>query len=121
MSQTILVLEDEALIAMDIEDTLLGAGYGAVVVCHNLRTALAEIAAHRPVFAFLDLNLGQDETSVEVARELLRQDVPFSFLSGYTKTTVSLPEDLAGAPRMSKPFKSADLVQRVEQALAASG
>ena len=120
MNDAILILEDEALIAMDIEDTLGRAGYAVLLVCHDVAGALTEIEKVLPVFAFLDLNLGQNETSIEVARALAAQGVPFCFLSGYTTATVCLPDDLADRPRMSKPFKSADLIDRVSSALATS-
>lgn len=112
-ARTILVLEDEALIALDIEETLLQAGYEHIVLCHDVASAMAAIEAQDPAFAFLDLNLGHDETSICVARELARREVAFCFLSGYTRATVALPDDLANRPRMTKPFKSADLIRSI--------
>ncbi|MCF7699581.1 response regulator [Loktanella sp. M215] len=110
MQAPILVLEDEALIALDIEDTLEGGGFTPVVICHDTHEALKQIDAARPRFAFLDLNLGHGETSLPVARALLTLQVPFVFLTGYTRATVDLPDDMSHVARMSKPFKGADLI-----------
>lgn len=110
----VLVLEDEALIAIDIEMTLEEAGHRNIIVCHSAEDALAQIDRAKPQIALLDVNLGKGQTSIPVAERLHDLGVPFFFLSGYTEATVSLPEGLKTVKRMSKPFQNAELVAAVQ-------
>lgn len=116
-SSHFLVVEDEALIAMDIKLSLQECGVDDVTVCHNLPTALSALDGFAPDAAILDLNLGSDQTSVEVARKLKSHGTPFAFLTGYSDSTVNLPEDLSTAPRLQKPFNMAELNKAVEMLL----
>lgn len=113
----ILVLEDDALIAMDIEMTLVDAGYETVWVHTNSASALDQIAREAPGAALLDFNLGQGKVSLPVAQELKERGIPFVFLTGYTDATVSLPERLGDRRRIAKPFQAQELVQAVGEML----
>ncbi len=114
----ILVLDDQILIAMDVEMTLQAAGFASVTVCSSVAAAQDAIETSRPVLAILDLNLGNGETSLPVAKRLRALGCPFLFLSGYTAATVTLPEELADAPRLTKPFRGEALVTEVRNMLA---
>ena len=116
----ILVLDDQALIAMDVEMTLLGAGFTSVTVCSSVAEAQAAIAASPPALAILDVNLGNGETSIPVAESLHALGCPFVFLSGYTETTVSFSAELADARRLTKPFRGDNLVTVVRSMLESS-
>lgn len=111
----ILVLEDEALIAMDIEMTLAEAGFEQVSVHSNAQSALNRIDECRPMAAFLDFNLGNGKNSLPVAEKLKSHSIPFVFLTGYTDATVSLPSNLSDTKRIAKPFRSADLVKTINE------
>ncbi len=113
----ILILEDEALIAIDIEMTLEAAGHKDISVCHTADDALRSIEKAVPKMALLDFNLGGGKTSLPVAERLKAIGVPFIFLSGYTKSTVELPQGLKGVRRLAKPFQSAELAAVVESTL----
>ena len=109
----VLVVDDDALIAMDIEMTLEARGYRSIRICNSVASATAAVEAAVPIAAVLDMNLGQDETSIPVAQRLRALGCPFIFLTGYTAATVPVPEELADAPRLIKPFREADLVAAV--------
>lgn len=111
----ILILEDEALIAMDIEMTLASAGYENISVHHDVDSALEQIETSAPVAAFLDFNLGRGKTSLPVAQRLKSVGIPFIFLTGYTDATVSLPEELTHAKRVTKPFHGAEIVSLLDE------
>jgi CheY-like chemotaxis protein len=87
----VLVLEDEALIALDLEAMLLDAGWSVMGPAGTLDRARALLARRAPMLACLDLNLGR-ETSHDLARDLLAQGVPVVFVSG--RDARALPEDL---------------------------
>jgi len=113
----ILILEDEALIAMDIQMTLEDAGHNSISVCSSVDDAMILIEKDLPKVAVLDFNLGNGTTSVSVAEKLSENGVPFIFLSGYTESTVRIPDEFSSAGRLAKPFQSAELVSKVRSTL----
>ena len=114
----ILIVEDEALIAVDIEMTLQGAGHRRISVHASAETALAEIERDPPRIAVLDVNLGEGRTSAPVAHRLRELDRPFMFLSAYTDETGALPKGLPDAVRLAKPFSARELTRMVDTLLA---
>lgn len=76
----ILVLEDEALIGVDLEVTLAGAGF-SVALARSCKDAAAFLADNRPDAAVLDILLADGECT-EAARTLVEQGVPFIVHSG---------------------------------------
>lgn len=113
----ILVVEDEALLALEIEATVADAGHAPVGPAHSVAAArpLAETEALDA--ALLDLNLG-DGTGVEIARVLQARGVPFAFVTGYAPT--HLEPAFADRPLLRKPFRPAEIAALVD-ALLASG
>lgn len=111
----ILVVEDEAILALSIEDIL--AQHGCVVVGPALTIAQAEklISATRVDAAVLDINVN-DEQSFPVARALRSRAVPFCFATGYGASGV--PEEFAGIPVLTKPYGEAALAQVLRNLVA---
>ncbi len=100
----ILIVEDEPLIAMDLEDILHEASFADCVWARNVADGLCEVA--RGVdFALLDFNLGQ-QTSLPVALSLRARGVPFCFVSG---SLSDLPCAFGRVPSVAKPFRPADI------------
>ncbi len=102
----ILVVEDEALVAMLVEDALLDAGARIIGPAATVAEALALLEAELPEAAVLDLNLS-GETSAPVADALVQQGVPFLVASGYG--VAGLPEAHRGVPVLAKPYDSGEL------------
>lgn len=100
---SVLVVEDNLIIAMDAEDIFLGMGSRDVAVAGSVDAALLEILRRPFDFALLDINLGS-ETSFPIARELKRLGVPFVFASGYGDGA-QFPDDLAGTRMINKPYE----------------
>jgi PAS domain S-box-containing protein len=107
----VLVLEDEALVAAQIEDVLAGAGH-AVTGASRLPEAFDRLYADPPDAALLDINLG-GQRSYGFAELLAAKGVPFAFCSGYGESA-ELPGALRGAPMLAKPFDPAELLRVVE-------
>jgi CheY-like chemotaxis protein len=97
----VLIVEDDPIIALDFEDTILGFGVGAVRSVGNVAAALAAIAARSPDFALLDVALAR-EKSFAVAEQLDALKIPYAFVTGYGGDA-NLPAGLAQRPRLSKP------------------
>ena len=111
----ILVVEDEFLVATLIEDMLVAAGCVVAGPVPRLSEALEAVDHETFDAAVLDVNLG-GERVYPVADALSRRNVPFVFVTGYT--TGVLPCEYAERPRLCKPFKMADLLDRLSSLVA---
>ena len=101
MPGDVLIVEDDPIIALDFEDTILGFGVRAVRIAGNVARALDLIAERIPDFALLDVGLTR-EKSFAIAERLEVLEIPFVFVSGYG-VDVSLPTAFADRPRLPKP------------------
>ncbi len=104
----VLVVEDEPLIAMDLEDLLLTRGYEVVGPFSTATAALESLALKQPQTALLDIYLFNG-TSFDVARELKRRGISFAFMTGLVAPDL-LPPDLAGSRIILKPYKEKELL-----------
>ncbi|MFN3943686.1 MAG: response regulator [Allosphingosinicella sp.] len=102
----ILVVEDEMLVAMNIEDMLLELGHEVAGLASRLEPALALAADGAFDAAMLDVNLA-GEPSFPVADILARRGIPYLFATGYGARGVE--EKHRAAPVLQKPFRAADL------------
>jgi len=100
----VLIVEDDPIIALDFEDTILGFGVKAVRTAGNVIKALEMIADQAPDFALLDVGLVR-EKSFAIAERLDELKIPFVFVTGYG-ADVRLPTALADKPRLPKPYSS---------------
>ena len=82
MPNDVLVVEDDPIIALDFEDTILGFGVKMVRTAANVAKALDMIADRPPQFALLDVSLIH-EKSFAVAERLEALKIPFAFVTGY--------------------------------------
>ena len=117
MNARVLVVEDEAILAIDIAEQLSDAGFEIVGPAPSVAKALALIREVGCDFAVLDFNL-REETAESIARELQARDKPFLFLSGIARER--LPAWCGGALLLPKPVQPKVLVDTVRQSLIAS-
>ena len=108
MPNDVLVVEDDPIIALDFEDTILGFGVKMVRTAANVAKALDMIADRPPQFALLDVSLIH-EKSFAVAERLQALEIPFAFVTGYGADT-RLPAAFATKARLPKPY-STDALQ----------
>ncbi|WP_309296335.1 response regulator [Bradyrhizobium sp. Ce-3] len=104
----VLVVEDDPIISLYFEDTVLGFGVQTVRTAASVARALEQIAERRPDFALLDVSLVRGENTFAVAERLDALQVPFVFITGYG-ADISLPASLADKPRLTKPCSSETL------------
>ncbi len=97
----VLVVEDDPIIALDFEDTILGFGVKTVRVAGSVTRALGMIEERAPDFALLDVGLVR-EKSFAIAERLDTLGIPFAFVTGYG-ADVRLPAAFAQRPRLPKP------------------
>lgn len=108
MPDDVLIVEDDPIIALDFEDTILGFGVKTVRIAGNVAKALELIAQRPPQFALLDVGLIR-EKSFAIAERLEALGIPFAFVTGYG-SDANLPGALATKPRLPKPC-STDALQ----------
>jgi CheY-like chemotaxis protein len=109
MPDDVLIVEDDPIIALGIEDTILGFGVKTVRTAGSVAKALAMIADRAPGFALLDIGL-VGEKSFAVAERLDALKISFIFLTAYG-AEINLPPAFADRPRLAKPFLSAALLE----------
>jgi CheY-like chemotaxis protein len=96
----VLVVEDEALVAMDVESILREAGCEVVGPAASVDEAL-RLCCEGLDATVLDVNLG-DTMSYQVADALVAADVPFVWLTGHSPSV--LPQRHRDRPVVSKPY-----------------
>ena len=114
----VLLVEDSLIIALDAEDIATRLGASAVTTAATVDGALDNIAASRPDFAILDINLG-DRNSYPIADRLAELGVPFLFATGYGEQA-NLPQNHRGRLVVQKPY-TLENVARAVDSLSASG
>ncbi len=114
-ARRVMVVEDELLIAMLIEDTLVDHGYVVVGPFSNVADALVAARDETVDVALLDVNL-RGERVYPVAELLERRGIPFLLLSGYGMDAV--PASRAHWEACSKPFMPAELTRRMAALMA---
>lgn len=72
-SRTVLVIEDEAVVAMFLADVLADLNYDVCAIAPTGRQALELAAEHRPDIAMVDVRLKGDLDGLDTARELSAQ------------------------------------------------
>jgi len=102
------VVEDEMLVAWELEDALSGWGCTVVGPVGRVGKALAMLDAEAIDMAVLDVSLN-GLRSYPVADALGARGVPFVFLTGYGKD--SLPSGYQACPMLQKPFEQTELAE----------
>lgn len=100
--KSVLVLEDNPLIAMDQESMLKQFDNPEVFIASSVADAEDILGGNKVDFALLDVEL-QGETSEAIANRLLSSDVPFAFVSGYDDVGGS-DGPFANVPSLLKPL-----------------
>ena len=108
-----LILEDNAILALDAADMLGDAGFAPVHNCGTLAEAMALIEAGVALrVALLDVNLGT-ETSRPAAEALAERGIPFLLTTGYESGDEGL-DGFPDAPLLAKPYAAGTLRARLE-------
>jgi two-component system response regulator LytT len=118
----ILIVEDEALIAQNLKQTLEDFNFEVVAVCYQYDTAIIEIANKEFDLAILDINLGshQSKTGLDIATKLKEiKQVPFIFLTAFSDIdTVSKAALLSPSAYLVKPNNGPTIFASIQTAIA---
>ncbi len=117
MSISILIVDDDPVVALMLENHLEIAGRRAVICADNVAVALSHIARGDIDMAIIDVMLAHGETSAPVAQALVAQGIPFLIA---TAGFIAAPEPVyEGRPILLKPY-SLELLDRAIAGLASS-
>lgn len=105
----VLLVEDEALVAMMIQETMTEFGFQVIGPVSTASEALAAARNSQFEAAVLDINLG-DGMVYTVAEILSKRGVPFVFVTGYDAESVD--SRFAGVPVLQKPIER-NMLQKV--------
>ena len=114
----VLVVEDEPLVAMDIQSTLSAAGCDVVGPAGTLEEAKRLLATNRCDAALVDVNL-KGEPIDELLVALQKRNVPFAFVTGYGGKVLS--KTFEETVTISKPFSAQQLLAVAEVLLYLRG
>lgn len=114
---TVMVVEDDPVIAADLTESLLDAGHGVVGPFQSAEAALASAGLQPLDLALIDINLSAGGSGVELARSLRDAwGLPVMFLSGDV-TTAARHAELAAA-LVIKPFRGSEVLEAIDRAVA---
>jgi len=101
-NQEVLIVEDELLIALDLERIVKQLGYIVLGPAASIEKALDLLSRSSPSAALLDINLS-GVLVVPVAKACQDRGIPFLLVTGYGRLSLQEPI-LDSAPRIHEPF-----------------
>src|SRR5262249_27720291 len=113
LGRSVLIIEDEPLIALDLQDALHKAG-ASILAAATVKDALGLIGGARISAAIVDVNLGGHDGS-SVCDALAKRSIPFMFYTGYSSAAPLLA--WPHAPAVGKPAGGSTMVETIIQLL----
>lgn len=121
MKATILIVEDEGLIALHISEILANAGYRVADLLPSGEDALEYLSKTPPPdLILMDIGLAGKMNGIETARRIREHsDIPVLFLTAYSdQIRIREAMEVSTFERIRKPFTEKDLIAAVETALS---
>ena len=111
----ILIVEDEYIIANDLELILFEAGYPVIGVVDSVAEALALMAQQTPDIVLLDIYLKGKETGIDLAKQLEERSIPFIYISANdNKSVLEAVKATQPIGYIVKPFREKDILTTLE-------
>lgn len=116
----ILIVEDEPIIAADIQDLLVSEGYQVIGIAHRGEEALDMLSTRQPDFTMLDINLDGQMTGIDVAEHIHdNYKIPYLFLTSFDdEKTLTEAQQYAPYGFLVKPFQDRTLLASIKMAMA---
>lgn len=117
VATSVLIIEDEPLIAFDLDDIVRGLGHTVVEIARTKMEALAAIEKRRPGLILSDVQLADGSSGLDAVREILGGlEVPVIFITAYPEKVLTglRPEPTFVIP---KPFRPETVRILASQAL----
>ncbi|CAN1212763.1 ATP-binding protein [Tumidithrix helvetica PCC 7403] len=119
MSAKILIVEDEQLVALDIQRRLTQLGYMVVAIADSAQTALEAVAKHHPDLVLMDIHLKGNIDGITTATQIRAEyHLPVIFLTAHAdEATVSQAKETQPFGYLIKPVQTKNLSTAIEIAL----
>lgn len=114
--KTLMIVEDEALIAMTLRDELERAGYRILDLTDRPEAAVSVARKSAPDLALVNIQLGGREDGIELAKKLKVLNIPVLLISGQVSRAHSAKTVAVGS--MPKPYSALEMAQAVAYLLA---
>ncbi|AKD56249.1 sigma 54-interacting transcriptional regulator [Spirosoma radiotolerans] len=115
LSPTILIVEDEFLIANDLRRILEKAGYWVIGMAGSVAEARDIVVEQPPDIVLLDIFLDSEQTGIDLAHWLGAQNIPFVFLSAnLTDMVLEAAKITQPSGFLNKPFREKDVLTTLE-------
>ncbi len=117
VATTVLIIEDEAMIAMDLKAIVTELGHAVSGIARTHGEAIQAVAAERPGLVLADIQLADDSSGLEAVNEILQTvSVPVIFITSYQERllTGQRPEPTF---LVTKPYGEETLKAVISQAL----
>jgi len=113
------LVEDEVIIADDLQALLVGLGYDCADPCGTYEEAIEMLETCKPELAILDINIGSKRDGIDVAKYIRANfDIPFIFLTASSDVnTVARARETLPNAYLVKPFQKEDLYTAIEVAV----
>ena len=120
---SVLVVEDESIVAKDIQNSLKKLGYNVPIVVNSGEDAFQAAGEHRPDLVLMDIMLKGDISGIEAANQIKHAyEIPVIYLTAYAdESTLSKAKVTEPYGYIIKPFKEIDLHTSIEMALYKHG
>ena len=115
MGLRVLVVEDEAIIAMLLADLLADMGHVVCATIFSLADAWVAASAYTPDLLIVDLNLGEDSGMAAAAVLMAYRPMRCIYVSGDARALTDLGPD---AVTMAKPYQRQHLEAAIARAIA---
>jgi CheY-like chemotaxis protein len=111
----VLIIEDEALIALHLEQLVLDAGHKVAGIAMDPEEARAIARARKPDFALVDMRLRRGTSGLDAARYLREEGIPSIFISGNLDAGAkAAAAELRPLGFVGKPFFPVDIYAALE-------
>ena len=116
VSKTLMIVEDEILVATVLRDELEEAGYNVLDLTDRQAEALEVARASKPDLALVNIRLAGRDDGIKLAEHLKALDIPVLLISGQVSRAKSAQTVAIGS--LPKPYATADMVLAVAYLLA---
>jgi len=116
----ILVVEDEAIIAMDIQFMLRKLGFSQLEVVDTGEESLQKVAVDKPHLVLMDIKLKGELDGIEAAKQIFFEyNVPVIYITAFgDEKTLERADGSARYGFITKPFEETELQSTIESALS---
>ena len=118
----VLIVEDDRITARDLEETLKRRGFIVAGIAHTAEEVPALVRSKHPQIALLNIDLGNNSSGIDLARELREQhDIPVIFITGYSESSLyEQAHEAKPAGFIRKPFSDFEMAACLESVVERS-